>query len=54
MITGNVLYLLVGGSRCNWWELSANRTNATNFCNVNNNGNANNNAASNTGIRVPV
>ena len=42
------------GSRCNWWELSANRTNATNFCNVNNNGNANNNNASNTGIRVPL
>ena len=42
------------GGRCNWWEASANRTNATNVCNVNNNGNANNNNASNSGIRAPL
>ena len=37
---------LVGGSRDNWWELSAYRGNSSNVCNVNNNGNANNNGAS--------
>lgn len=42
------------GTRCNWWEASANRANATNFCNVNNNGNANNNVASNASICAPL
>lgn len=54
MTIGYALYIAGWCSRCNWWEASANRANATNFCNVNNNGNANNNAASNTGIRAPL
>lgn len=45
---------VVCGSRCNWWEASANRGNASNVCYVNNNGNANNNVATNANIRAPL
>ncbi len=36
-----------GGSRNNWWSMSAYAGNASNICNVNNNGNPNNNNAVN-------
>ena len=41
-------------SRNNWWCLSSNAGNSTNFCNVNNNGNPNNNSAANTWVGAPV
>lgn len=43
-----------GGSRCHWWEVSADRTNATYFCNVDYHGLANHHHASDTGICVPL
>ena len=43
-----------GGSRCAWWEASANRTNSAKFCAVNSNGDANNPTAANTGVRAPL
>ena len=43
-----------GGSRCTWWEASADRTSATNFCSVASYGHAYYRAASNTGIRAPL
>lgn len=43
-----------GGSRCPWWEMSAHRTHATNFCYVNHAGYANFYPASDTGICVPL
>lgn len=42
------------GARCHWWEASAARASASNFCYVNNNGDANNNAATNGWICVPL
>ncbi len=43
-----------GGSRCNWWELSAYRTDATGFCLVGHDGLAGYYGASLTGIRAPL
>lgn len=43
-----------GGSRCGWWEASAQRQSSTNLCIVNNNGNANNNVATNPSIYAPL
>ena len=43
-----------GGSRCLWWEASAQRQSSTNLCITNNNGNANNNAATNPYIYAPL
>lgn len=43
-----------GGSRCAWWEASARRASAANFCSVNNHGYAVLSAASYTGIRAPL
>ena len=42
------------GSRCNWWEASAERQSSSNVCIVNNNGNANYNAATNPNIYAPL
>ncbi len=43
-----------GGSRCDWWELSAYRENASYFCSVGSSGAAARNVASSTSIRVPL
>ena len=43
-----------GGSRCFWWEASADRTTATNFCIVSNVGVASDSSASNTGLCAPL
>ena len=43
-----------GGSRCYWWEVSAYRLNATNFCYVTHYGYANSHGASDTGVCVPL
>ena len=48
------LYIRRSGSRCNWWEATAQRQSSTNACYVNNNGNANNNVATNAGIYAPL
>ena len=37
----------------NWWESSANYSNANNFCNVNTDGSANNNNANNSNGLAP-
>ena len=43
-----------GGSRCAWWEASAHRADATNFCHVGYYGDAHHGAAGDTGIRAPL
>jgi len=43
-----------GGSRCDWWEASADRANATGFCLVHYNGDATGHNASYTGMRAPL
>ena len=43
-----------GGSRCDWWELSAFRMGAATFCSVHYTGNAYYSNASITGFRVPL
>ena len=42
------------GSRCAWWEASASRANATNFCLVNSVGGAGHNVASHASICAPL
>lgn len=43
-----------GGSRCNWWEASAARTDSTHFCNVSGNGDATHDTAAHPYIYVPL
>lgn len=43
-----------GGSRHRWWELSACRTNVTDFCAVGHAGHAGNVPTSDTGLRAPL
>ena len=43
-----------GGTRCNWWEASAHRANATYFCVVSLNGNADRDVASYASVCAPL
>lgn len=43
-----------GGSRCDWWEMSAHRTNAASFCHVNGDGVASGSDAGHAGMCAPL
>lgn len=43
-----------GGARCTWWEASAHRANATDFCSVYSYGNANSAVASHASVCAPL